>query len=175
MSEKTCNRFGGWQFGNAQWHREFQLKVLSQNSTRWFSTLMGIDSGCISEDTSNVPPLNIQSPSPCTSLFSMTSNFVWSQGGLGGLIVLFFNLPFQICTSQCTKVERSNVSCKASGQFWPMHRGATKFPSVQIPSLPLLSFIQGEKRNPGLVSQRVFNNSFYKSLLEQRFKQVNKQ
>jgi len=75
---------------------------------------MGIDSGCISEDTSNVPPLNIQSPSPCTSLFSMTSNFVWSQGGLGGLIVLFFNLPFQICTSQCTKVERSNVSCKAS-------------------------------------------------------------
>jgi len=72
-------------------------------------------------------------------------------------------------------VETSNVSCKASGQFWPMHRGATKFPSVQIPSLALLSFIQGEKRNPGLVSQRVFNNSFYKSLLEQRFKQVNKQ
>ena len=44
-------------------------------------------------------------------------------------------------------MERSNVSCKASGQFWLMHRGATKFPCVQIPFLALLSFNQGEEKD----------------------------
>ena len=44
-------------------------------------------------------------------------------------------------------VERSNVSCKASGQFWvQMHRDATKLPSVQIPFPPWPRPCKGKER-----------------------------
>jgi len=44
-------------------------------------------------------------------------------------------------------VERSNVSCKASGQFWvQMHRDATKLPSVQIPLPPCPRPCKGKER-----------------------------
>jgi len=82
------------------------------------------------------------------SHFTSDMKFSLKSAGLRGLILLFFNLPFfESVLQSAPKVERSNVSCKASGQFWLMHRGATKFPCVQIPFLALLSFNQGEERD----------------------------
>jgi len=144
---KTYNRFG-WQ-----WHRGFELKVLSQFSMRRFSTLMAIGSkfdlrkynqSCTCSLFKHPESIARSELSPCTSMFSMTSNFVWIQRGRGGLNCTLFS----ICLWVAPTVERSNVSCKAWGQFWVQNADASWCDEISFcpdPLSPLASPCKGRR------------------------------
>jgi len=103
-------------------------------------TRIAIDSKCILHKQCYTCS-NIQSPSPKGNCHLVPVCIFYD------INFLFQSAFFKSVLQSAPKVERSNVSCKASGQFWLMHRGATKFPCVQIPFLALLSFNQGEERD----------------------------